>query len=280
MLTVDFRRLDLRPGGRLLDIGCGTGRHTGEALRHPWIHAVGADRDHADLVRARNRLRFHEHTGACAGGCWSLTAADVTALPFGNATFDRVICSEVLEHVGDDRRAARELTRVLRPGGMLVVSVPRWLPERICWLLSTEYRATPGGHVRIYRHLRLVDLLSMAGLQHRGSAFAHALHSPYWWLKCLVGPSRQDCRAVNLYHRFLCWEMMRRPRWTRALDAMLNPLIGKSLVLYFRKPATGIVVIPDAAPPASSPAAALGRRPSPVPAGRPGRVPAPPRPDR
>jgi SAM-dependent methyltransferase len=239
MLTVDCRRLDLRPGHRLLDIGCGSGRHTGEALRYPAIFAIGADRSAADLLRTRNRLRFHEHVGACAGGRWSLTAADVTALPFGSAAFDRVICSEVLEHVRDDRRAALELTRVLRPGGSLAVSVPRWLPESICWRLSTEYRTAPGGHLRIYRPERLVALLTAAGLTARGKAFAHALHSPYWWLKCLVGPNRQDCHAVNLYHRFLCWEMLRRPRWARLLEGLLDPLLGKSVVFYFLKPLGG-----------------------------------------
>jgi SAM-dependent methyltransferase len=236
MLTVDRRRLDLRPGRRLLDLGCGTGRHSAEALRCPGILVVGADRQRADLAHARNRLRFHEYAGASAGGRWGLIAADAADLPFGRGRFDGVICSEVLEHVEDDRGAVRELARVLKPGGTLAVSVPRWLPESICWRLSTEYRSTPGGHRRIYRQAALVALLASAGLRLQGRAFAHALHSPYWWLKCLVGPSRRDSRAVNLYHRFLCWEMMRRPRWSRLLETLLDPLLGKSLVLYCRKP--------------------------------------------
>ncbi|HUV76725.1 MAG TPA: SAM-dependent methyltransferase, partial [Desulfobacterales bacterium] len=64
---------------------------------------------------------------------------------------------------------------------------------------------------------------------------AHSLHTPYWWLKCLVGPEREDCRLVNLYHRFLVWDIMRHPWITRFLDRLLNPVMGKSLVVYLTK---------------------------------------------
>src|SRR5947209_5469031 len=79
----------------------------------------------------------------CVGG-------DATAMPFDDGSFDRVIAAEVLEHVPADQRALAEIARVLRPGGMLAVTVPAWLPERICWRLSDDYHNTPGGHVRIY----------------------------------------------------------------------------------------------------------------------------------
>jgi hypothetical protein len=64
---------------------------------------------------------------------------------------------------------------------------------------------------------------------------AHSLHAPFWWLKCLVGPDRKDSSAVNLYHRFLTWDIMKKPRVTGWLEKLLNPVMGKSLVLYFRK---------------------------------------------
>ena len=67
------------------------------------------------------------------------------------------------------------------------------------------------------------------------SHHAHSLHAPYWWLKCLVGPTRDDSLPVNLYHRFLTWDIMQKPKPTRLLDRIFNPLFGKSLVLYFEK---------------------------------------------
>jgi hypothetical protein len=68
-----------------------------------------------------------------------------------------------------------------------------------------------------------------------GLHFAHSLHAPYWWLKCLVGPEREDSKLVNLYHRFLVWEMMKGRWFVRLLEHLLNPLLGKSTVFYLRK---------------------------------------------
>src|SRR5256886_11821492 len=76
-------------------------------------------------------------------------AGDGTAMPFSDAVFDRVVAAEVLEHIDDDQAALREIARVLRPGGLLAVTVPAWLPERICWRLSDGHPNGPGGPVRI-----------------------------------------------------------------------------------------------------------------------------------
>lgn len=235
MVTVDFKRIPLRPADRVLDIGCGTGRHTAAAYRFPNVTVVGADLNFQDVLQAGDRLRFHDHCGEHGGGRWLLSVSDITGLPFGDACFDLVICSEVLEHIADEKAAVREILRVLKPGRPLVVSVPRYVPERICWALSDAYHQTSGGHIRIYRKQQLVRLVESRGAAYRFAHFAHSLHSPYWWLKCLAGPSRTDAALVNAYHRFLTWDMLQKPRMTRRLEAMLNPLMGKSLVVYFLK---------------------------------------------
>jgi SAM-dependent methyltransferase len=180
-------------------------------------------------------------------------AGDATAMPFGDEAFDRVIAAEVLEHVPADQRALTEIARVLRPGGLLAVTVPAWLPERICWGLSADYHSTPGGHVRIYTRPELETKLRAAGLLVGGHHHAHGLHSPYWWLKCAVGVHRDRHPVALAYHRLLVWDITRRPPVTRMADRALNPLIGKSLVLYARKPA---VTAPTAARAAAPPAQA------------------------
>ncbi len=160
---------------------------------------------------------------------------DAATLPFKDFYFDVVICSEVLEHIPDHHPVIHEFERVLKQGGILAISIPRYFPERICWMLSNAYHLTEGGHVRIYRKKRLIALLCTAGFKLKTSHHAHSLHTPYWWLKCLVGPTRTDNLAVNLYHRFLTWDIMTRPRFTKQLEQLLNPIMGKSLVLYFKK---------------------------------------------
>ncbi len=236
MVTVDFERLKVVPGFRILDVGCGSGRHTCAAFQCLNVTAIGADLNLKDLTEAEKRLKLHERLGIHGGGRWALSAADVTCLPFKNAEFDLVICSEVLEHIAEYQNALTEIVRVLKPGCNLVVSVPRYWPERICWRFSREYRQSPGGHVRIFRQNELIADLESRGIKRWSMHFAHSLHTPYWWLKCLAGPNRDDCLPVNLYHQILTWDIMKRPRITRALDSLLNPILGKSLVLYFRKP--------------------------------------------
>jgi hypothetical protein len=123
---------------------------------------------------------------------------------------------------------------VLRPGGRLAVTVPRYWPERVCWALSREYHDVPGGHVRIYKGDVLADRLRGAGLVPRGSHHAHALHSPYWWLNCAIG---KESIPSRLYHQVLVWDIMRKPWLTRTAEQVLNPVLGKSLVMYADKPA-------------------------------------------
>jgi len=235
VITVDFKKFDIIAGYRILDIGCGSGRHTCAAYRFKNVVAIGADLNHAELVEAKERLKFHDQLGENGGGIWGLTMADVSALPFEDHFFDLVICSEVLEHIPEDQSAARELTRVLKPGHNLVISVPRFWPERICWALSSEYTNSDNGHIRIYRKKKLIALLENCGAKPWALHYAHSLHTPYWWLKCLVGPKRDDSNLVNLYQRFLNWDIIKQ-RWiTRFLDNLFNPLLGKSLVVYFHK---------------------------------------------
>ena len=144
---------------------------------------------------------------------------DALHLPFPDAAFDRVICSEVLEHIPDDLGAMGELARVLKPGGTMAITVPRFGPELINWALSDEYHNVPGGHIRIYRKRVLKERLRSVGLTDVGHHYAHGLHSPYWWLKCLVGTTNDTNRFVKLYHRLLVWDIMKAPWPTRTAEA-------------------------------------------------------------
>lgn len=236
MLTVDFDRLGVGPGTKVIDVGCGAGRHSFEAYRRG-ADVIAFDQDAAELDNVGTMLRAMADAGETPPSAKAeAVVGDALALPYADGTFDCVIASEILEHVPHDDAAIAELIRVLKVGGSLAVTVPRWLPERICWLLSAEYHSNEGGHVRIYKADTLRSKIAARGLEPTHSHHAHGLHSPYWWLKCLVGVSKPDHPAVSAYHKLLVWDMMAQPALTRVAEAVLNPLVGKSVALYFEKP--------------------------------------------
>ncbi len=232
MVTVDFHELRLKPGSVVLDAGCGSGRHLRALAKLPGLKIVGIDRSAKDVADALAGLK---NMPDALSFDYRVEAADINALPFADASFDCVICSEVLEHIPEHEKALSELVRVLKPQGHLVVSVPRYFSEKICWLISYAYHSEEGGHIRIYKKKHLRRMLDRQGITCWKINYKHALHAPYWWLKCLVGVKNEKNILIRFYKKFLEWDIMSKPRAVRMLEEALNPLIGKSIVFYLRK---------------------------------------------
>lgn len=234
MQTVRFKNLNLSNDEFLLDMGCGEGRHSIGAYIETQANILGLDLSMKDLKIAQKRLNDFD-TSNIKSVC-QFGEADIVSIPLLDSSLDAVICSEVLEHVNSPQESIKELIRVLKPGGVLALSVPRFMPELICWKLSKEYSKTPGGHVRIFKHQQLKKLGINNGLEYQSFHWAHGLHSPYWWLQCLFWKTKETSYIVNLYHKLLVWDLMKKPLLTKIFEAILQPLIGKSLVMYFKKP--------------------------------------------
>lgn len=234
MQTVDFEKFGLQAGDTVLDLGCGEGRHVISAYIEADVHSFGVDLSFNDLQTTREKFQPFEKPKDDAKS-FGLSQANALHLPFADNTFDKVICSEVLEHIPDYQAVLTEIERVLKPGGHFVASVPRFWPEWLCWAFSDEYHANVGGHLRIFKAGQLRQQIEQLGFFHFHRHWAHALHAPFWWLKCLFWESKEQSWLVKTYHRFLVWDLMDRPWLTRALEKLLNPLMGKSVVMYFRK---------------------------------------------
>jgi SAM-dependent methyltransferase len=162
---VDY--LDPRPGDRILDAGCGLGFYLALLSLVSESRLVGIELD-------RGRLRPAAEDSLVRAAFFE---GDVTHLPFANASFDKLILSEVLEHLPEDEPAVREAARVLRPGGVLAVSVPHagypflwdplnWVRER---LGLGHFRSEPWSgiwtdHRRLYTKEALSALVEEAGL--------------------------------------------------------------------------------------------------------------------
>lgn len=156
---------DVRGCKRILDAGCGNGRYLRFLLRHADPDAVltGFDLSLRMLHRARARLRSGRVTQA---------VADLTRLPYGDGTFDAVVCGWVLEHLPDPTPGLRELARVMRPGGKLL-------------LLCTEDTLTGAmcsrlWHCRTYNRQQLRERCGACGLRWQRELWFSRLHR---WLK-------------------------------------------------------------------------------------------------
>ncbi|MFI1156908.1 class I SAM-dependent methyltransferase [Streptomyces sioyaensis] len=236
MLTVDFSRFPLAPGDRVLDLGCGAGRHAFECYRRG-AQVVALDQNGEEIREVAKWFAAMKEAGeAPAGASATAMEGDALNLPFPDDSFDVVIISEVMEHIPDDKGVLAEMVRVLRPGGRIAVTVPRYGPEKVCWALSDAYHEVEGGHIRIYRGDELLGKMREAGLEPYGTHHAHGLHSPYWWLKCAFGVDNDKALPVQAYHKLLVWDIMKKPLATRLAERALNPVIGKSFVVYATKP--------------------------------------------
>ena len=235
MITFDFSRLGDLDGRRLLDVGAGAGRHAIEAARRGAMVtcvelSTEAMREIPISARAAEELLGLEPGGLSAR--ISVVKADARSLPFPAGSFDALIASEVLEHVSEDGEVLAELARVSKPGAKIAVSVPRFYPEVVSWLLSLAYHDAEGGHIRVYTRGLLDARLTRSGLRPVGAGYAHALHTPYWWLKCLAGVDNDSAAPVAAFHKRLVAQMMGEAPELERLEARLNPWLGKSLALY------------------------------------------------
>ena len=255
MLTVDFERLALRPGMTVLDAGCGQGRHSLEVLRRG-CSALALDLNPEDLrytryllaslapageapetphlqMEGQGEIRSPPGPQAPAPPPCAVLRGNAQHLPFADASFDRVLCSEVLEHVARPARAAAELFRVLKPGGLVAVSVPTPATEWLYRFSSDDYFNTPGGHVRIFTPGSLRALLAGQGLEMVDLHFEHAFHSIYWWVRCVFGLHHERHPAIGHFKKVLT-HVMFSPGLQRA-ERWANWVIPKSMVIYARR---------------------------------------------
>jgi SAM-dependent methyltransferase len=154
-----MRRLALPPGVEILDAGCGSGRNMVDLARLGTV--TGLEISDVSFERARER------------GVGEVVRGSITELPLPDVRFDLAVCLDVIEHIDDDLRALRELHRVVRPGGTLLVTVPAYQ-----WLWSEH--DVINHHKRRYtrRTLSAVAAQAVAIAHRRLSRPAHLVDEP------------------------------------------------------------------------------------------------------
>ena len=228
--VVDLDLLGVWPSARVLDVGCGVGR-LGARFQGRGCETTGIDILRRDLLSARRNT-------AAAEPPTTFVQADGGRIPFVDASFDFVACTETLEHAADAALMLRELARVLRPGGRIVVSVPDALPELVASSFYDLYYDDPFGHRRIYTRRRIARAVEVAGLRVYARRQRNSVEAVYWTLLFLL----DACPYMR------SWAVDALNRWRdrsneepysllyHVLDEAGNRFFPKSLVVYAEKP--------------------------------------------
>ncbi len=229
-----WRLFHVRKGERVLDLGCGDGRHTIDAATTPCT-VVALDLDPAELRNARRRVRRSDAAGHLHG-IVDFCRGDAERLPFADACFDKVIATDVLECVLDDERVMREIYRLLKPDGRVVVSSLHRRVERLLRRMSSEYGARRGGPLRVYRRGELRARMQSAGFQMGEQRNCHAYQSIYWFVRCAFGADRPDFPLTRAAAGFVDWHLRAGNALFGGLEAVLDSVIPRDVVIYGRKP--------------------------------------------
>jgi SAM-dependent methyltransferase len=139
-----IEQLQIGPSPRILDAGCGSGRNMVDLGRFGQV--TGIELSEASVTVARER------------DAGEVLEGSVMDMPFASDSFDMAVCLDVIEHLSNDRDALIELRRVVRPGGLLLVTVPAYQ-----WLWS--HHDEVNYHHRRYNRRSLLDATSAAGWQ-------------------------------------------------------------------------------------------------------------------
>ena len=207
------------PGPRVLDAGCGTGgllRHL-QAAHSGW-RLTGLDFSPLACTLARERTRVE------------IVEGTIAALPFPEATFDAVVSCDVVCQVPDAAAALREIHRCVRPGGIVVLTLPAY-----AWMFSYHDRAV--GNLRRYTRDEADSLVRAAGFVGEASTYWNTLPFPLAVVRRKIFPPATPASDVRLYPaplEALCNGAMALERaWLRRVGGLP---FGTSVLTVARKP--------------------------------------------
>ncbi len=231
METFNFNLLNLKKIKKVIDVGCGNGRHLkslGFKLTDSEI--IGIDQSAPEITKLNKEF---DESVCKNGNAYKFITGDIREMDVPDNSQDLVVCSEVLEHVPNFEAVLEECYRILKPGSVMLISVPSYFPESLCWKYSKKYMQTPGGHIRIFKKNFLKERFKALNLKLFKHHREHALHSIYWIIR--ARNNMEENNFLKSFHNLLVRQMFGQAKFSFALEKLLNPFFGKSECFYLRK---------------------------------------------
>ena len=231
METFNFNLLNLKKIKKVIDVGCGNGRHLkslGFKLTDSEI--IGIDQSAPEITKLNKEF---DESVCKNGNAYKFITGDIREMDVPDNSQDLVVCSEVLEHVPNFEAVLEECYRILKPGSVMLISVPSYFPESLCWKYSKKYMQTPGGHIRIFKKNFLKERFKALNLKLFKHHREHALHSIYWIIR--ARNNMEENNFLKSFHNLLVKQMFGQAKFFFALEKLLNPFFGKSECFYLRK---------------------------------------------
>lgn len=231
--TIDLKYFSVTKGMNILDYGCGSGRKSIDfASKSADIYAVDTDKKSLSILE-KNILTKNIKNIATA------KIDKNSSLQFKNSFFDRVILSEVLEHVDSPSTIIEEIYRVMKKGGILCVSVPTSTTERVYNFLNPNYYSK-AGHRRVFTKNEIILLLESRGFSVNKIYKENFKFSIYWIIASLLkihpsdsGETENSTRLDKYYYKL--WGVLYLLHVTDLVEGIGNSLFPKSIYLYAEK---------------------------------------------
>lgn len=218
LLTHLLRRYPVPKHHWALDAGVGTGANMAVLKNNGFLQAAGIDTND-------DAIKFCQEKGSS-----TISKASLTALPFASDSFNLILAMDVLEHIDDDKQAMAELSRVLRPGGLLIVTVPAF--ERL-WGPQDDL----AHHRRRYVMNELQQLIGSGGLEIlEAFYFNFLLLVPIWFARKILQAAKVEIRSENDVNNVFLNAIL---YWIFRLDILAAPHLklpfGVSILAVARK---------------------------------------------
>lgn len=224
-----FTGFPVSPENVVLDIGCNVGYFT-MFCAGLGAEIIAADVDAAVLASIEQRL------AGSAARAYRTLLTDANPIPLPDSSVDRIVATEVLEHVDDPAAFVAELIRVAKPGALFLISVPGAQSEALQKFVAKESYFKKPNHVRIFADGELVTLLESAGL-----VIEHEARFGFFWAMwmALFWVSKAD--RINSPHPLLyswakTWEMLLDQEEGHKVKRAFDELMPKNMQVVARKP--------------------------------------------